>query len=293
MAESTEEPRGILKGAIDLHLHAAPSVFPRAVNDLEAAESASQWGMAGFVLKAHEGSTAERASIANHAAPGGRAVGSIVLNQFVGGLNPLAVEMALALGARVVFLPTIHAANHIRHFGGPTFSRSVPSQFRPVEDIELLDAGVRLRPEVLDILDIVRDAGAVLATGHISPMETDRLVSAAAERGVEKIVVNHPDFAATRMDIETQVALARRGAYIEFPVLYHRPEWAGVSHEDLVARIPRIGAGRFVLSSDFGQKDNGNPWEALAREVSALLRAGLKEQDLDTILRRNPGRLVG
>jgi len=183
MAESTEEARGILRGAIDLHLHAAPSVFPRAMNDLEAAESASRWEMAGFVLKAHEGSTAERASIANLAVQGGRALGSVVLNHFVGGLNPLAVEMALVLGARVVFLPTIHAANHMRHFGGPTFSPTVPSRFRPVQGIELLDSDGRLRPEAFDILDIVRNAGAVLATGHISPMETDKLVSAAAREG--------------------------------------------------------------------------------------------------------------
>ena len=35
--------------------------------------------------------------------------GGITLNQFVGGLNPWAVETALKMGEKIVWLPTVHS----------------------------------------------------------------------------------------------------------------------------------------------------------------------------------------
>jgi len=295
MQEPAESPQGVLQGAIDIHLHSGPSIFPRAQNDIEVARGAAEWGVARFVLKAHEGSTAERARLVNYVVPGSRAVGSIVLNQFVGGLNPLAAELALMQGARVVWLPTIHAANHIRHHGGASFSvpvmgSSLPS--RPVEGISLLEGNGELRKIVYEILDLVRDFDAVLATGHISPEETLKVVPIAAKRGIKRIVVNHPDFAATRMDLETQLSLAKAGAFIEFAVLYHRPEWAGISYQAVIDRVRRLGVDRFLLSSDFGQRSYGPPWAAFAKEVQGLLEVGLDGHELDTILRHNPAQLL-
>ncbi len=295
MQEAAESPLGVLHEAIDLHLHSAPSLFPRAQNDIEVARSAEEWGITRFVLKAHEGSTAERAQLVNHVVPRNRAVGSIVLNQFVGGLNPHAAELALQQGARVVWLPTIHAANHIRHHGGASFSVPVMGSglsSRPVEGISILDEDGRLRDAVYEILDLVRDFDAVLATGHVSPSETLNLVPAAVARGVKRIIVNHPDFAATAMDLETQLRLADAGAFIEFAVLYLRPEWAGVTHQAVVDRVHRLGADRFLLSSDFGQRSYGPPWAAFASEVQRLLEAGLSEAELDTVLRHNPAHLL-
>ena len=45
-------------------------------------------------------------------------LGSVTLNDAVGGLNPFAVEAALDLGARVIWMPTISAQNHIVKHGG-------------------------------------------------------------------------------------------------------------------------------------------------------------------------------
>jgi hypothetical protein len=195
MIPPNEAMGSVLKGAIDLHLHTSPSIFPRYANDLEVARSASAWGVTAFVLKAHEGSTAERAFLVNYAQPGSTAIGSIVLNHFVGGLNPFAVEVALALGARVVWLPSIHAANHLHHYGGATYSAMASSlTSRPIEGISLLDASGDIRPEVIHILGLVRDAGAILATGHINPNETRKVVAAAVELHLERVIVTHPVF---------------------------------------------------------------------------------------------------
>jgi hypothetical protein len=288
MAE-TDNLQGILQGAIDLHLHTGPSIYPRALNDVEAARGAKQWGLAAFVIKAHEGSTAGRAQDANLGAPDGHAVGSIVLNRFVGGLNPLAVEVALALGARVVFLPTIHAANHVRYYGVAGFPH-MPASLPPrqVEGIAVLDADGRVLPALLEIIDAIKTEGAVLATGHIGPAETEKVVEAAQERGLQRVLVNHPDFGPTAMDEEFQRRLAARGAYVEFPINLLSRSGEGVSPEALLARLRRLGTDRFVLSSDLGQRKNGDPFLGLARGVAELLQAGLSQAELDRILRYNP-----
>ena len=58
--------------------------------------------MAGFVLKSHYICTADRATLVNQIVPEIQAFGAIALNNSVGGLNPLALDIAGRLGTRVV-----------------------------------------------------------------------------------------------------------------------------------------------------------------------------------------------
>jgi len=285
--------RDILRGAIDLHFHSAPSVFPRYHDDLAAVDAAAAYGLAGLVLKAHEGSSAERAWLVERARPGSGAVGAVVCNHFVGGLNPLAVEVALAQGARMVWLPTIHAANHLAHYGGATYA-ALPSALRPraIAPLTARDDAGALRAELIEILDLVAAAGAVLATGHLAADEVFAVVRAARERRVERVVVTHPDLAVTGLNLGAQEELARLGAHLELTALNFRPEWGGLPREQAVAQVRRIGAERFVLSSDLGQRASGEPWAGFARETVALLHAGLAEADIDLMLRANPRALL-
>lgn len=48
------EYHSLLKGAIELHCHTSPSLFPRKQTDWELIEDIKVAGMAGVVLKAHE-----------------------------------------------------------------------------------------------------------------------------------------------------------------------------------------------------------------------------------------------
>ncbi len=48
----------------DLHVHAAPSLLPRHGDDAATIAAERAVGFTTFVLKAHEGSTVERAAIA-------------------------------------------------------------------------------------------------------------------------------------------------------------------------------------------------------------------------------------
>ena len=97
----------LLKGAFDFRIHAGPEPDgERRTDYLEAGRDAYEAEMAGFVLMKHRQPTALAAYALNRMYPGFHAVGSIVLNTSVGGLNPDAVESSAKLGAKVVWMPT-------------------------------------------------------------------------------------------------------------------------------------------------------------------------------------------
>ena len=105
--EPTDRARALVRGAYDLHVHVAPDVPERRIDDVALAHRCAEVGLAGFGLKSHYTSTAERAQIVSAAVPGVRAIGTITLNWAVGGMNPLAVEIAAREGARIVWMPTV------------------------------------------------------------------------------------------------------------------------------------------------------------------------------------------
>src|SRR3972149_4741245 len=86
-----------LTGTIDLHMHTAPDVGPRKLDDLEAARQAAARGMRAILLKSHVTPTADRAVLVERVVPEVRVFGGLVLNASIGGCNPAAVEAALRL----------------------------------------------------------------------------------------------------------------------------------------------------------------------------------------------------
>ncbi len=103
--------RELVRGGFDVHVHVAPDVVERLIDDVSLARRFAEVGLAGFVLKSHYTSTAERAQVVSAIVPGIAALGAVALNRAVGGLNALAVEIAAREGARVVWLPTVDAVS--------------------------------------------------------------------------------------------------------------------------------------------------------------------------------------
>src|SRR5499427_10160729 len=106
---STAEPLEIsdrawktLEGAYDLQIHVAPDVIARRIDDIDCAKEFLARGMKGFVLKSHYVQTGERAQVVAKAVPGSRVFGAVTLNHSVGGLNPVAVELAGRSGCKIV-----------------------------------------------------------------------------------------------------------------------------------------------------------------------------------------------
>src|SRR6201997_3466686 len=109
-----------LQGAYDLQVHVAPDVIERRVDDLDLAKEFLARGLKGFVLKSHYFPTAERAQVVCRAVPGIQAFGALTLNHSIGGLNPVAIELAGRSGAKIVWMPTVDAANETAgRAGGP------------------------------------------------------------------------------------------------------------------------------------------------------------------------------
>ena len=282
----------LLTGAYDLHVHCSPDVVPRAQDAFDLASDAQAAGMAGIGLKDHTTSTVGRCHILRRAFPEGpRFFSSIVLNPPVGGLNPAAVETALACGADIVYLPTYSAAHHIELVGEHT--TPVPHTRDGVQRLSLLDDRGRILREVQTIIELIATYDAVLATGHISPRESLAVLSNASASGVRRMVVTHASQSVPAMSIEDQKQAVALGAMIEHCFLAVTDCCPGsIPIETMAHQIRSVGCDHVILSSDFGQPANGSPIEVFAQYVRELQRMGFDDRSLRIMLSANPARLV-
>lgn len=273
-------------GAVDLHVHAAPSHFDRKHDAIELAEVMAEAGMGGVVIKSHFGNTHKAAGLADARVDGIDVYSATVLNSFVGGFNPTAVEAALATGARIVWLPTFSAEN----FGPEVIGREFP--FSNQSLTALNEEGV-LKPEVRAVLETLADADrdVTLGNGHLGREESFAVLDAMEEMGLDvPYLVTHADFEFMNLSFEDQVAFAERGAVLEKCYLTH--EMGDVTIEELVESIDVIGADQCVLSTDHGQADNASPPDAYAEFVDALLAAGVSESEIEQLAVETPRRVL-
>lgn len=284
----------LLNGIIDLHVHPGPSIFARSVDDFQLATQAVSLGMRAIVLKSHEESTVSRARLVTGMVAGIEVYGSLVLNDYVGGLNPFAVDLAIRMGAKIVWMPTISAKQHIDHYGGHGYREQKSTMtLLPQKGITILSPQGKLFPVVYDIIDLIKEGDIILATGHLSPRETVLLVRTARERGLAKVLVTHPDLLLNRMDMESQYEMANNGAFLEKSMLTLLPGWKSIEPGEMVKGMRNIGLERLVLVTDLGQVDQPLPGEGYHQFLQLLLRHGLKESDLEVMACRNPSFLLG
>ena len=103
----SDRARALVEGAYDLHVHVAPDVPARRIDDRSLAQRFAELGLAGFALKSHYTSTAERAQVVSGLFDAVEVFGTLTLTSAVGGMNALAVEIAAREGARIVWMPTV------------------------------------------------------------------------------------------------------------------------------------------------------------------------------------------
>src|SRR3954463_8498188 len=147
-ATISETARGALQGGYDLQVHVAPDVIARRIDDLDLAVEFLARGLSGFVLKSHYFPTAERAQVVTKAVPGIRAFGAIALNHSIGGVNPVAVELAGRSGCRIVWMPTVDAANETAGRPGGT-NKKLPFWAQ----IQLDLAATGINPAPMTVID--------------------------------------------------------------------------------------------------------------------------------------------
>ena len=298
----SERARELLRGAYDTHIHVAPDVVPRIVDDVTLARRFAELGMDGFVLKSHYTSTAERASVVRAAVPGIRALGAIVLNRAVGGMNALAVEVAAREGARTVWLPTVDSVNesHERDAGSRPGARvpvwvklqlELREQGIEIAPVPVIDDSGAVLPETTAVLERIARHDLVLATGHLARDEIFAVVDAALDAGVTQIVITHPEFPAQSLNDDDQRALARRGALLERCMT--TPHTGKIEWDEWIDHIRATGPENSILSTDLGQVFNPPVQDGMGIMVDRLLAAGLSEQEVHVMAVANTRRVAG
>ncbi len=287
----------LLRGAIDIHVHQAPSLFHRH-NFLDVVRDARDKGFRAVVLKSHHMMTTDRAADAMRQIEGIEVYGSITLNLVHGGLNPFAVDHALRMGAKVVWMPTIDTVQQQRHFGqiGGYGSRQgfpLPDFYAEAAPITLTEDSGELVPGLRECLKLIKEYDAVLCVGHVTPDETFALVRAASATGITKIVVDHPYLPFTDLsELEKQQELVSLGATLNYAFSMITPKWFSVAVPQLVENLKVIGAESIVLSSDLGQLHNPLPAEGLRSFVQILLEDGVSADEIDVMLRQKTASLL-
>ncbi len=296
----SERARELVRGAVDYHIHVAPDFVDRRITDVALARRCLETGQAGFGLKSHYGSTAERAQVVAEAVEGVTVLGTVTLNRSVGGLNPLTVEIAAREHARVVWFPTVSSVNEQHEVLQADPEGKVPVWVK--FELSLREAGLEcapvpvvddagaLLPEAHEVLEVIAGHQLVLCTGHLSRDEIFTLVDAAVEKGIEQIVVTHPEFPSQDISADDQVALADKGAVMErcFTTTFTgKAPW-----ERSFEATRAVGAARTVWSSDLGQKFNPPVEDGMALMADRFLEAGFDEQEVRTMAVENTRRIA-
>jgi hypothetical protein len=276
-----------LTGAADLHCHFGPDAHrERSVDALDAARDAAAAGHAAVVLKSHDYPTAALATIVDRVVDGVRVFGGICCDREVGGVNPAAVETALRIGAKIVWLPTLSSYQDQLNGVGPALGIPGPG-------IAVVDEGGGLFPETRAVLDLVAQHDVILATGHVTREEHFAVARAFGGRG--KVLVTHAleELAGPNLSIEECSELADLGATIELCALTCIGALATRAPADMAAAARAIGAERCTLATDYGQQANARPAAGFQTYADALVEAGLDEADVRRMACTNPMALLG
>lgn len=289
------DERDILKGILDIHVHAGPSVANREVDAADMLREAVVAGYRGFLVKDHYFPSCMGVKmVQEHCdAKGVEIYSSMALNNSMGLFNLMAVDAAINMGAKIIYFPTVSSKNHIDHHKGNFAGAGKMST--PETPVVYVDENGVMDPAAVEVLKLMAEKDVVLGTGHGTAWEIDHLVEKALEVGVKRILVNHPQFhiGAT---YEQMTKWANLGAYIEMNVcVFTSGSKMGSLDDQVIAdMLKAVPLERLILDSDMGQRGNGSPVEGMYRFIRLLMdKFGLSEADIDLIAKKNPAALLG
>lgn len=286
----------IIRRAYDLHIHIGPEIIPRKYTVSELVKQ-QRGKVAGMALKNHFFPTTPFIYATKKSSL--KLVGSLVLNNFVGGLNADAVYSAstISTGPFIVWFPTVSAKQFLDESVweiAPEWVKNKSFKSRKaksVQAIRILDSSGNVSSACIDVLRAIKTAKAILATGHISWPESNLLIAKAAQMGIKNMIVTHPIYQRIAMPIEMQKKLATYGAKIELCWSMWKIDEIPIGN--IAAQIKAVGANNCILSSDSGQAYSPPPNVALTEFCNALIDEGITQKELITMLIVNPKKLLG
>ena len=273
----------LLEGAYDLHIHAAPDVIRRKCTDRDVARRMRARRMAGGAIKCHYFETAARTALVSMDYPELQIVGGIALNRSVGGLNPEAVKRTGMVGGKMLWFPTVDCLSF------QSKERRGDAAFCPDGLISVCDSDGKLKPEVPQLLREAAQYQMVVGTGHLSPEEGMKVMYAALDAGVRKVVMTHVEHPAIAYPIALQREAASCGAFIEHSLSNIFFDFCGI--ESFAEQIREVGPAHVILTGDFGQY-NSPFFDDGMEEYLGKLSAFFSEEELSEMVRDNPRRLL-
>lgn len=287
----------LLRGAIDPHVHSGPSIAPRALDHVELLRQASAAGFAAVVTKDHDYSSVMTAALIRKNFPElkTKIYASIVLNNVIGGFNPYAVEHTAAMGGKIVWLPTLAAENHLRWQARAKWTHPATTEkIRPAVGIPVLDANKKVRDDVKEVLDIVAKNDMVLASGHLHISETWLVFEEAKRRGVNRLVLTHPEeiVEASMNDVK---GIAAMGAFVEHSLcmFLEGSKFKIADGEDLRRHIEAAGVDQTIFCSDLGQVGIMSPLEGFRQGIKLCIDLGYDDEQIRKMVSLNTARALG
>ena len=299
MATATDtrdaEVADLLVGAIDLHCHSGPAAMPRILDHHEALMDAAEAGFRAVLYKDHFYLGVAHAVMLEKLLPdtGVRLFSGLALNNASGGINPHAVNHAANIGAKIVWLPTLSAANHIAQYEGAakSFPKTAKRMLDPIP-LSALDADGSVSDDTKLVLDLVAEADMILAGGHLPAAELIEVFQEARRRGVKRMLVNHPTYIVNCSDDDMR-ALVEIGAYLEHSIcMFIEGSAKQFDADDLAHYIEIAGAGRTVLSSDLGLRGSPRPVEGYRQIAGMLLDLQVPKEDIRKMFSDNAAWLL-
>jgi hypothetical protein len=237
--------------------------------------------------------------VVSRAIPGIEAYGAIALNHSIGGLNPVAVEIAGRSGNKIVWMPTVDAANETAgRPDGPSdklpfwakIQREIAAAGITRPPITVLDEHGKVSEDTRRCLELIAKHDMILATGHLGRHEIFPLLRASREAGVGRIVVTHAEFPSQNLSGTEQSELADLGAVIEHCfTTYHTNK---ATWETVFANVRQTGIEHCLLSTDLGQKTNPPVAEGFAMFAQKFLEAGFSRADINRMAVTNAANLL-
>ncbi len=282
----------MLAGAIDCHIHAYPDFVHRSQDMLQVAVDAANAGMRAVAFKDHWHLTAGAAYVVQQTIDqmvrDGRLERRVEVYGGLGmnlGINPEAVRMGVRYpNFKVVWFPTFKSYGWARSAG--------------IEDredfVRLVGPSGDVLPEVREVLEIAAEAGVAVSLGHTDYEELLPVCALAHELGA-RTLLDHPLLELNKLLVDEMRELAGLGACVGtycqpmIPSLYQPVQ----DPMETIETIRAVGAGRCVFGSDFGQVLHVNTVAGVRIFVRALLGFGIPPEDVRTIVRDNPARLLG
>lgn len=293
-----------LEGTIDIQCHAHPDFCPRLLDDIEVISLAKAAKMRAVLLKDHSGPNTARAYIAQKAVGGGIDVCSVIcLNTTIGGLNPVAVAIAIKNGVSAVWMPSMWADNHVqyvRNAGGGMGYETLGMEFPEKGETIVDDKGV-IKDDVLKILDMVAAADIMLASGHLYLEEVYLLLEEAKKRGISKLVIHTANYHVMGFPLKDLKEMVENyGAVLEFgfsslpngiwdPIDPERR----ISLDDVCDMARMVGSENCLVSTDVGQFTSPIPIECMRMWIEHLKVKGFSKQDIDNMTKVVPARVLG